>query len=70
MQIVRDWRGLSEALKGAAVAVGAFDGVHRGTRPSSPARVTPPNGWARPWALSASIPFRAAGSSPRLPPSA
>ncbi|MFA4940729.1 bifunctional riboflavin kinase/FAD synthetase [Brevundimonas sp.] len=30
MQIVRDWRGLSEALKGAAVAVGAFDGVHRG----------------------------------------
>ncbi len=30
MQVVRDWRGLSDALKGAAVAVGAFDGVHRG----------------------------------------
>ena len=30
MQIVRDWRDLSDALKGAAVAVGAFDGVHRG----------------------------------------
>lgn len=30
MQIVRDWRGLPDALKGAAVAVGAFDGVHRG----------------------------------------
>ncbi|QYC08964.1 bifunctional riboflavin kinase/FAD synthetase [Brevundimonas nasdae] len=30
MQIVRDWRGLADALKGAAVAVGAFDGVHRG----------------------------------------
>lgn len=30
MQIVRDWRGLPDTLKGAAVAVGAFDGVHRG----------------------------------------
>nr|WP_314436312.1 bifunctional riboflavin kinase/FAD synthetase [uncultured Brevundimonas sp.] len=30
MQIVRDWRGLPDAVKGAAVAVGAFDGVHRG----------------------------------------
>ena len=30
MQIVRDWRDLPDALKGAAVAVGAFDGVHRG----------------------------------------
>jgi len=29
-EIVRDWRGLAGALKGAAVAVGAFDGVHRG----------------------------------------
>ena len=29
-EIVRDWRGLADALKGAAVAVGAFDGVHRG----------------------------------------
>lgn len=32
VQIVRDWRGLSPELKGAAVAVGAFDGVHRGHR--------------------------------------
>ncbi|MGQ3040746.1 MAG: bifunctional riboflavin kinase/FAD synthetase [Brevundimonas sp.] len=30
MQIVRDWRGLPDSLKGAAVAIGAFDGVHRG----------------------------------------
>lgn len=30
MQMVRDWRDLPDALKGAAVAVGAFDGVHRG----------------------------------------
>lgn len=28
--IVRDWRGLADDLKGASVAVGAFDGVHRG----------------------------------------
>lgn len=32
VQIVRDWRGLGPELKGAAVAVGAFDGVHRGHR--------------------------------------
>ncbi|QBX37266.1 bifunctional riboflavin kinase/FAD synthetase [Brevundimonas sp. S30B] len=32
VQIVRDWRGLSPELTGAAVAVGAFDGVHRGHR--------------------------------------
>ena len=30
MRIVRDWRGLSDADRDAAVAVGAFDGVHRG----------------------------------------
>lgn len=30
MQVVGDWRDLPDALKGAAVAVGAFDGVHRG----------------------------------------
>ncbi len=29
-RIVRAWRDLPAALKGAAVAVGAFDGVHRG----------------------------------------
>lgn len=29
-QIIRGWRGLSDDQKGAAVAVGAFDGVHRG----------------------------------------
>ncbi|WP_370650005.1 bifunctional riboflavin kinase/FAD synthetase [Brevundimonas sp.] len=28
--IVTDWRGLPEDLRGAAVAIGAFDGVHRG----------------------------------------
>jgi riboflavin kinase/FMN adenylyltransferase len=28
--IVTDWRGLADDLKGAAVAIGAFDGVHRG----------------------------------------
>lgn len=28
--IVTDWRGLPDDLKGAAVAIGAFDGVHRG----------------------------------------
>jgi len=30
IQVIRDWRALPEDLKGAAVAVGAFDGVHRG----------------------------------------
>jgi riboflavin kinase/FMN adenylyltransferase len=30
VEIVTDWRDLPEALKGAAVAIGAFDGVHRG----------------------------------------
>ena len=30
MQVVRDWRHLPDAVKGAAGAVGAFDGVHRG----------------------------------------
>jgi riboflavin kinase/FMN adenylyltransferase len=29
-RIWRDWRDLPEALRGASVAVGAFDGVHRG----------------------------------------
>ncbi|RZJ97326.1 MAG: bifunctional riboflavin kinase/FAD synthetase [Brevundimonas sp.] len=29
-RIIRDWRGLDAADQGAAVAVGAFDGVHRG----------------------------------------
>ncbi|RZJ89156.1 MAG: bifunctional riboflavin kinase/FMN adenylyltransferase, partial [Brevundimonas sp.] len=29
-RIIRDWRGLDAADRGAAVAVGAFDGVHRG----------------------------------------
>jgi riboflavin kinase/FMN adenylyltransferase len=28
--IVTGWRGLPDGLKGAAVAIGAFDGVHRG----------------------------------------
>lgn len=30
MKIVRDWRGLDESDRGAAVAIGNFDGVHRG----------------------------------------
>lgn len=30
MKIVRDWRGLSPADRGAAFAIGNFDGVHRG----------------------------------------
>ncbi|MDA8049812.1 MAG: bifunctional riboflavin kinase/FAD synthetase [Rhodospirillales bacterium] len=30
MQIFRDWRGLPAAARGAAVALGNFDGVHRG----------------------------------------
>jgi len=30
VEIVRDWRDLPDRLRGAAVAVGAFDGVHRG----------------------------------------
>ena len=30
IQVIRDWRDLPEDAKGAAVAIGAFDGVHRG----------------------------------------
>lgn len=30
VEIVTDWRGLPAELRGAAVAIGAFDGVHRG----------------------------------------
>ncbi|MDP8915740.1 MAG: bifunctional riboflavin kinase/FAD synthetase [Pseudomonadota bacterium] len=30
MEVVRAWRGLPEAERGAAVAIGNFDGVHRG----------------------------------------
>lgn len=30
VELVRDWRNLPPELKGAAVAIGAFDGVHRG----------------------------------------
>ena len=30
IEVIRDWRGLADAQKGAAVAIGAFDGVHRG----------------------------------------
>jgi riboflavin kinase/FMN adenylyltransferase len=30
MELVRDWRDLPEALRGAAVALGNFDGVHLG----------------------------------------
>lgn len=29
-RLVRDWRGLTPADRGAAIAIGAFDGVHRG----------------------------------------
>src|SRR5690606_31514893 len=30
MKIVRGWRGLDESERGAAVAIGNFDGVHKG----------------------------------------
>lgn len=30
LRIVRDWRGLTAADRGAAIAIGNFDGVHRG----------------------------------------
>lgn len=30
IDVVQDWRALPDGLKGAAVAIGAFDGVHRG----------------------------------------
>ena len=30
VEIVTDWRHLPDRLRGAAVAIGAFDGVHRG----------------------------------------
>ena len=30
VEIITDWRGLPERFRGAAVAIGAFDGVHRG----------------------------------------
>jgi riboflavin kinase/FMN adenylyltransferase len=30
VEIVTDWRALPDRLRGAAVAIGAFDGVHRG----------------------------------------
>lgn len=30
IEVIRDWHGLDETQKGAAVAIGAFDGVHRG----------------------------------------
>ena len=30
IEVIRDWRDLSPGQKGAAVAIGAFDGVHRG----------------------------------------
>ena len=32
LRMIQDWRGLDETLKGASVALGAFDGVHRGHR--------------------------------------
>jgi len=32
IEVIRDWRGLPDSQRGAAAAVGAFDGVHRGHR--------------------------------------
>jgi len=30
IEVIRDWRALPDTAKGASVAIGAFDGVHRG----------------------------------------
>ena len=71
IRIVTDWRGLADDLRGAAVAIGAFDGVHRGHQ-SVIARAREAaaalNVWASRWASSASIRIRAAFSSPRPRP--
>ncbi len=32
IEVIRDWQGLPDSQRGAAAAVGAFDGVHRGHR--------------------------------------
>ena len=32
IEVIRDWHGLPDSQRGAAAAVGAFDGVHRGHR--------------------------------------
>ena len=69
VEIVTDWRGLPDGLKGAAVAIGAFDGVHRGHQAViATAREAARSALRSAW--SASIRTRAAGSSPTRPPSA
>jgi FAD synthase len=70
IEIIRGWRDLPEAAKGAAVAIGAFDGVHRGHQAVIAAAREAPTGSARPWPSSASTRIPAAGSSPTPPPSA
>ena len=32
MRVIAGWRGLAEADRGASIAIGNFDGVHRGHR--------------------------------------
>jgi len=68
--IVTDWRGLPDGLKGAAVAIGAFDGVHRGhqavianareaaKRPGPPLAALPFAPHPRPWFQPDAAPFR------------
>lgn len=70
VEIVTDWRSLPDGLKGAAVAIGAFDGVHRGhtaviarardaaVRLGSPLGVVSFDPHPRRWFQPAAAPFR------------
>jgi riboflavin kinase/FMN adenylyltransferase len=65
--IVTDWRDLPERLRGAAVAIGAFDGVHRGHQAVIARPAPPPPASAPRWPWSSFDPIPAAGSSPTPP---